>query len=157
MKKYHFTLNRKDANLQALVQSSDQRTLASWAIACVERVLPYFDQAYPTDYRPQQALNTLQNWIQTGQFTMSVIRSASLNAHAAAREIELESPARSAARAAGQAVTTAHVPAHALAAANYALQAICFASDPETAEAAVASEAHWQYQRLIELTSGNKN
>lgn len=156
MKKPKFSLNRINQALSALVQSSDPRILARWAIECVERVLHFFTQDYPEDNRPQQALDTLQNWIDTGQFSMTVIRTASLNSHAAAREIEIDSPARSAARAAGQAVATAHVPAHALGAANYAQQALHLADDPDKAESAVAEEAKWQYQRLIELNSGKK-
>lgn len=44
---------------------------------------------------------------------MADIRKASLNSHAAAREVGEDSPARSAARACGQAVATAHVLRHA--------------------------------------------
>jgi hypothetical protein len=42
---------------------------------------------------------------------MAAIRKASLDAHAAARDVGADTPARSAARAASQAVATAHVPA----------------------------------------------
>ena len=141
MKRPKFCSNQKGQALSTLVQSSDKRILALWSIGCVERVLPFFTQNYSKDNRPQQALETLQNWIDTGKFSMSVIRTASLNSHAAAREIEVDSPARSAARAAGQAVATAHVPAHALAATNYAQQAVHRAVEPDKAESAVAAEA----------------
>ena len=157
MKKSKFSLNRNDQALSALVQSSNKRTLALWPIECVERVLSFFTRDDPEDNRPQQALDTLRNWLDTGKFSMSVIRTASLNSHAAAHEIEVDSPARSAARAAGQAVATAHVPAHALAAASYAQQAGHRAADPDKSESAVAEEARWQYQRLIELNAGKKD
>jgi hypothetical protein len=49
-------------------------------------------------------------------------------------------PARSAARAAGQAVATAHVPTHSLGAADYAVQAICRATDASRAGARMAEE-----------------
>ncbi|MDQ6834355.1 MAG: hypothetical protein M3008_13245, partial [Chloroflexota bacterium] len=81
-------------------------------------------------------------------FTMSVIRKASLDAHAAARDVGEDSPARSAARAAGQAVATAHVPRHALGPAIYGQQAIYRATDSEDA---VKRERNWQYQRLLRL------
>jgi len=55
---------------------------------------------------------------------MAVIRKASLDSHAAAKEIGNDTPAASAAHAAGQAVATAHVPLHAFGSANYALQAL---------------------------------
>ena len=157
MKKPKFSSNQKDQALSTLVQSSDKRILALWSIGCVERVLSFFTRDYPEDNRPQQELETLQNWIDIGKFSMSVIRTASLNSHAAAHEIEVDSPVCFAARAAGQAVATAHVPAHALAATNYAQQAVHRAADPDKGESAVAEEARWQYQRLIELNAGKKD
>ena len=152
MKKPKFSITHMDETLAALVAATDQRTLAVWAIDCAERVMPYFEEAYPNDGRPRQALDTLKTWIATGEFKMAVIRKASLDAHAAAREVGEDSPARSAARAAGQAVATAHVYTHAPGAAVYALQAIHRAASPEEAGAAVAAERAWQRQRLVELS-----
>jgi len=85
---------------------------------------------------------------------MAVIREASLDSHAAAREAGKDSAARSAARAAGQAVATAHVPTHSLGAVYYALQAIHRTINSSEAEAAIAKERDWQYRRLQDL--GNK-
>jgi hypothetical protein len=141
----------KDPATVSLVSDTDQNAVAVWAIACAERVMPYFEEKYPQDHRPRRALETLQAWIETGEFTMGRIRKASLDAHAAAREVGEDSPARSAAHAAGQAVATAHVSLHALGAANYALQAIHRASDPTDASAAVVRERDWQLRRLREL------
>jgi hypothetical protein len=114
-------------------------------------VMSYFEEKFPEDQRPRQAIETLQAWIKTGIFKMAVIRKASLSSHAAARDVGEDSPARSVARAAGQAVATAHVPTHSIGAAIYALQAIHRASDSAVADAAVAIERDWQYQRLVEL------
>ena len=151
MKKPKFSLAHRDDSLIELVQNTDQKTLAVWAVACVERVLPFFKEPYPKDSRPRQALTTLQEWIETGEFLMSIIRGASLATHAAAREVEVNSPAQSAARAAGQAVATAHVPTHALAAALYAQQAVHRAARNEDAANAAANERDWQYQLLLRL------
>ena len=151
MKKPKFSLNYKDESLAALVGETDQQTLAAWAIDCAARVLPYFEEAYPEDRRPRNALETLQAWIDTGEFKMATIRGASLASHAAAREVGEDSAARSAARAAGQAVATAHVVTHAIGAPNYALQAIHRASNASDAGAAVAAERDWQMRRLVEL------
>ena len=150
MKQPKFNLNYKDDALLALVKAADHRILGVWAYDCASRVLPYFEQDFPHDPRPQAALATLQDWIRTGVFSISVIRGAALAAHAAAREVSADTPARSAARAAGQAVACAHVPMHALAAANYALQAVhraYFACDPVSA---VAEERSWQMQHLLD-------
>lgn len=151
MEKSRFSLAQHKAEFIELVEKTDQKTLAVWAIDCAERVLPYFEDQYPNDHRPRQAIETLQTWIDTGVFKMVVIRKASLDSHAAARDVGADNPARSAARAAGQAVATAHVPTHSIGAAIYALQAIHRATDPLNADAAVAKQQDWQYQRLIEL------
>src|SRR5947209_265223 len=145
MKKSKFSLTTyKDEATVELVKNTDQKTLALWAIDCVERVMPYFEETFPDDLRPRKALETLKTWIDTGVFKMAVIRKASLDSHAAAREVGEDTAARSLAHAAGQAVATAHVPMHALGAANYALQAIHSATNPSDADAAVAKEREWQ-------------
>ena len=118
-----------------LVKKTDHKTLAIWAIDCAERVLPYFENKYPEDHRPRQAIEELMAWINTGVFKMVVIRKASLASHATAREVGEDNAARSAARAAGQAVATAHVPRHSYGAAVYAQQAIYRATNPSEAEA----------------------
>ena len=125
----------------------DHLSLAKWAADCAERVLPLFEKAYPADNRPRKALETLLTWVQTGEFKMSVIRGASLTAHAAACDAKENDAACFAAHAAGQAVATAHVPQHAFGAAYYALKAIA-ATDPDHAEENVAKELKWQSQHV---------
>jgi hypothetical protein len=151
MEKSKFSITRKDEEMLELVSKTDHKTLALWAIDCAERVMPYFEEKYPQDHRPRQAIETLKTWIDTGVFKMAVIRKASLDAHAAAREVGEDSPARSAAHAAGQAVATAHVPRHAYGPAIYAQQAIYRATNPTDADAAIAKERDWQLQHLLDL------
>ena len=151
MKETKFSLARKDEPMLELVGKSDHKTLAVVGMDFAGRVLPYFEEKYPDDHRPRNALKALQLWINTGVFKMADIREASLASHAAAREVGEDNPARSAARAAGQAVATAHVRTHSLAAANYALQAVHRAANLVDADAAVAKERDWQYQHLLEL------
>jgi len=149
MKKSKFSLTQyKDERIVELIKKTNHKTLAVWAIDCAERVLPYFEKKYPKDHRPRNAIKTLQTWINTGVFSMAVIRKASLASHAAAREAGEDNAARSAARAAGQAVATAHVPTHSIGAAIYALQAIHKATN---SDATVAKERYWQYHHLLEL------
>jgi len=151
MKKSKFSLTKHKGEFLELVKKIDHKTLAIWAIDCTERVLPYFEEEYPEDRRPRQAIETLQAWIDTGVFKMAVIRKASLTSHVAARDVGEDNPARSAAHAAGQAVATAHVPTHSIGSAIYALQAIHRVSDSADADSAVAKERDWQVQHLIEL------
>jgi len=127
----------------------DQRSLATWAADCAERVLPFFERAYPKDDRPRKAIEACRTWVRTGVFRMADIRGASLAAHAAARNAKENNTACFAARAAGQAVATAHVPQHAYGGAYYALKAI-MADDPSNAEVRIAEEQSWQSQLLPE-------
>jgi len=138
----------KDERIVKLMKKTDKKTLAVWAIDCAERVLPYFEKKYPKDSRPRNAIKTLQEWIDTRGFKMAVIRKASLDSHAAAREVGEDNSARSAARAAGQAVATAHVPTHSMGSAIYALRAIHRATNPDKA---VEKEREWQYHHLVGL------
>lgn len=152
VKKPKFSLAKKDEALDNLVSITDQKTLAIWAIDCTERVIHYFEDSFPQDKRPRKALDTLNDWIESGEFKMAVIRKASLDSHAAAREVGEDNAARSVARSAGQAVATAHVPRHSLGAALYAQQAIHRVSDASIVEDNVNQERDWQYQRLLELS-----
>ena len=111
----------------------DKRVLALWAASCAESVLPYFEDRYPRDTRPREAIHVLRDWIRTGAFSMKVVRRAALGAHAAAKG-KKEMNAILAAHAAGQALGTAHVPTHALGASVYAIRAkIVHSKDPEKA------------------------
>jgi hypothetical protein len=140
-----------DQPITELVGKTDQKTLATWACDCAERVLPYFQRKYPGDDRPRRAIEAGRAWVRTGVFKMADLRKSALAAHAAARDVEGDHAARSAARAAGQAVATAHVPRHSLGAAVYAATAVRDGVDAADAERAVSQERDWQYRRLLEL------
>lgn len=140
-----------DEQIAELADKADHKTVVIWACDCAERVLLYFEEKYPKDDRPRKAIEAGRAWIQTGIFKMAVIRKASLDAHAAAREAEDYSPARSAARSAGQAVAAAHVAGHAIAAAIYAATTIRDSVDTNNSDKEVAKERKWQYRHLLEL------
>ena len=141
-----------------LADKTNHRTLGIWALECTERVMSYFEDAYPDDSRPHQALLALQEWIDTGAFSMKAFRAVALPAHAAAKEIGNNCPAASVAHAAGQAAGTAHGPRHCFGAANYALQAIYRATnDNNEAKLAATKEQNWQLQRLQELSENGGN
>jgi hypothetical protein len=127
----------------------DQKIMAAWAADCAERVLPLFEKARPDDDRPRRAIEECRKWADTGKFKMAVIRKASLDAHAAARETEKDSAVCFAARAAGQAVATAHVAQHAFGGAYYALKAVA-AADMVHAAANMADEWEWDLQKAPE-------
>jgi hypothetical protein len=122
------------------LRGPDHKALAAWAAQCAEHVLRLFEEQHPRDPRPRKAIDALRTWIRTGEFSMAVIRGASLDAHAAARAAGVDSAASFAARAAGQAVATAHVPSHCIGAAWYGAKA---------ADAAESlAEREWQRTHL---------
>lgn len=127
----------------------DQKIMASWALDCAERVLSFFENIKPHDNRPRMAIEIGREWVDTGIFNMSIIRKASLDAHAAAKVVEQKSSACFAAHAAGQAVATAHVAQHAYGGAYYALKAIA-AANQQNAYTKVIEEREWQSQHLTE-------
>lgn len=149
-----FKLNSYDKSLFDLINQVTHQTTGVWALMCAKRVLPFFTDLYPHDQHPKNALETLQNWIHTGEFRMDVIRKAALDSHAAAREVGQNNPAHSDVRAAGQAVSTVHVRKHAIAASSYATQAIHRAAEDFEAEKLVAEERDWQKRTLLDLIGG---
>lgn len=143
--------NLHEGEIAELVKKTDHKTMATWALDCAERVMPFFESRYPEDDRPRVAIETGRAWVNTGVFRMAAIRRAALDSHSAAREVKDDETARSAARAAGQAVATAHVPTHALAAAAYAATTVRDATHPANANVATAKEREWQYRHLMKL------
>jgi hypothetical protein len=121
-------------------RGANHKALAVWAAQCAGHVLGLFEEEHPDDMRPRLAITALRNWIRTGEFSMAVIRRASLDAHAAARSVGDRTAACFAARAAGQAVATAHVPSHSIGAAWYGAKAADAAKLP--------AEREWQRKHL---------
>ncbi len=148
--------NPRIGKIAELAKKINHKTLATWGLDCAERVLPYFESKYTRDKRPKAAIEAGREWVRTGVFSMAVIRKASLDSHAAARDVMADDVARSAARAAGQAVAAAHVPAHALAAAASAATVIRDSVDSVKADAAVTKERAWQLKHLIKIRKRNK-
>jgi Immunity protein Imm5 len=151
MKKLLMVRSELDNKIMELASETDKKTLVIWACECVERVLPYFEQLYPDDKRPKTAIETAREWAIDGIFKMSDVRTASLDSHAAARQVDEYDPARSVARAAGQAVAATHAKGHAVVAAIYAATAVRDINDELTADTEVFKERSWQYSHLSEM------
>jgi hypothetical protein len=152
MKRPKIAKTDMDKPIAELVNKTNHKTLAIWAADCAERALPYFEEKYPEDTRPRNAIEACREWARTGVFRMADVRKTSLAAHAAARDVQEDNAARSAARAAGHAMATAHVPSHAIAAALYAATAVRDATNSPEADIATIKEREWQYQHLLRLT-----
>ena len=88
------------------------------------RVLRYFEAERPRDQRPRAAIAAIRAWAEGKQkLGMKAVRKLSLDAHAAARDVESDA-AKFAAHAAGHALVAWHAPAHALGAFGYAGRAV---------------------------------
>ena len=135
-----------DKDFLKTVYSCNKKILVVWALDCALRVLPYFENDFPNDSRPKEALDKLEVYVKRGDFKMSDIRQASLNAHASAREVGKENAASFAARSAGQAVASAHVSSHSMTASLYALKAVASASDNDNQQ--IEEERSWQIHHL---------
>lgn len=123
---------------------SHQKILAVWALDCAKRVLPIFEEKYPNDPRPREALEAGRAWVQ-GEIRVGEARIAAFSSHAAARAAAGDPPASFAARVAGHAAATSHTSGHAIHAADYAVKAV--SPDQKT------RERTWQYHHLLKLTS----
>jgi len=128
------------------LDKGDHKSLVLWATDCAEHVLPYFEEPYPKDNRPRNAVEAGRAWAR-GELAMSEARAAASAAHAAARDAD-HATARAAARAAGHAAATAHVAGHAAHAATYAVTAATSAAEAADDAAATAKERDWQYRHL---------
>ena len=130
------------------LDKSDHSSLALWAADCAEHALPYFEEKYPKDDRPREAIEAARAWTR-GEIRVGEARAAAVAAHDAARDAD-EGAARAAARAAGQAAGTPHMAGHARHAADYAVKAATYAAGTNDAAGTTARERDWQYQRLPE-------
>ena len=132
--------------LRELIEKQKHRTLAMWAVDCAGPVLAIFEERYPQEKRPYEAIEAAKAWMR-GEIKMPAAKKAILAAHNAATEVEHDPAACAAARAMGHAAATVHVETHALGLVFYGLTAFVY-SDPEHADAIVASECKRYYDRL---------
>jgi len=147
MKKILF--NRQSACIQplrALIEEQKHRTLAMWAVDCALPLLALFEQKYPAEKRPRQALEAGEKWMR-GEIKMPEAKRAILAAHKAASEVD-DLVACAAARAMGHAAATVHVETHALGLVFYGLTAMVYAADPADADDVVATACQGYYDRL---------
>lgn len=121
----------------------NHRKLMHWAIKCSEHVLPLIDNTI--DIRLVNALHIAKEW-ESGNVKVGEAMKASLEAHAAARELA-DPVSKLIARAIGQTVATAHMADHSLGGAIYGLKAVKLAGK------SVEKEREWQDKQLKDLSS----
>jgi hypothetical protein len=150
MIKTKLAVTRLDAHIQKLAAECSQKTLAIWASDCAKRVLPNFEEKYPGDDRPRQAIAIASAWAQ-GKAKMMEGRLASVAAHAAARTAASDPAVCAAARSAGQTAGTCHAKMHAVAAGRYAISSLRDQLGLSDNDEILIREREWQLARLLEI------
>ena len=144
----------------------DRQIAVQWAAECAKRVLKHYEDRYPKDKRPRDAINAALAWAKN---PTEKNRAANANANAAAAA-NAAAYADAAAyvgaaaayvdvgAAAAAAAAYADVDVGAAAAAAYAASAAAYVDVGAAAAAAAArrKEREWQSDRLLELIGGAK-
>ena len=133
--------------LLRLIEGQKHRTLVLWALEYADGLADKFEEKYPDEPRPREAVAACRAWSQ-GAIKMPAAKKAILAAHRAAAEIEDDLVYAAIAHAIGQASATVHVETHAIGGPIYALTALTLDSGPENALAAVAAECDHLCERL---------
>lgn len=110
------------ANLAALIQEQNHRTMVLWAFGFADETVQKLFARYPNEKRLEAAVLTSKDWA-AGKVKMSVAQHAILQAHAVAKGID--SPEDIAlCHAVGQACGVVHTKGHAIGFPIYELTAI---------------------------------
>lgn len=133
------------APIRELIEKQKHRTLVLWVFDCAQRILTIFEDIFPNDTRPREALNMAKSWAR-GYVKMPAAKKAIHAAHNAAAEAQNNPAAQAAARAVAHAAATVHVETHALGIVFYGLTAFVY---KENNEAVVERELKWFYDRLL--------
>ena len=74
--------------LMRLIETQSKPTIVTWCVDYAEKhFLPIYEQAYPGDRRPHEALEAAREWL-AGKIKLPAAKEKILAAHAAAREAE---------------------------------------------------------------------
>lgn len=141
--------------MQELIETTEHKLLAIWAIDCLERFMPYLESRYPNEERPRNAINVLKKWI-ADEISMWEARKYCYPVLDFGREIEQTDKAGcQIARACSHTLATCHVPRHCEGVTIYTLSAMQYQNqDKENIVELMKEEREWQINHLLEL---NKN
>lgn len=130
-----------------LIRSQTRRSLVLWTQDCAKPILAMFEERYPHDPRPREALEASISWAR-GDIKMSIAKKAALAAHNAATEVESDATACAAARAMGHVVGTVHTEKHAINVVLYGITAFLHADPQAEAEQLIGKKIDWFMERL---------
>ena len=113
--------------LRELIDTQSKDTIRKWCLSyATEKMLPIFEEHYPNDERPRNAVNAAREYLD-GKVKFPVVKNLILNeCHAAARELDDNPIAQAAARAVGQGTAVVHTLTHSLGLFFYAAAAVAY-------------------------------
>lgn len=152
MNKNEFPLPKHDPKMVELIKTTEHKILAQWAIDCLERILPVFEEKYPDEVIPQTAIKILKQWM-NDEIKMWEARKYCWTVLKLAREIEPKDKAAcQIVRASSHCLATCHVPTHSEGVSIYVRSAIQYLNkDNENAIQLMEEEKEWQINHLIKL------
>ncbi len=151
----NFTLTKHDPDLVGLIECTDHKTLAVWAIDCFNhgRTLVDHELGKHEEAVIETALATLRLWIDD-KLSMWEARKYCWTVLSTARDLEkTDKVACQLLRACSHTLATCHVPAHAEGPCMYIVSAIShkYGKGSEESISLMGQERAWQVKRLTEL------
>jgi len=134
--------------LLTLIEKQKHKTLVLWALEYAQELTNKFEEKYPNEQRPRQAVETCRAWAQ-GKIKMPIAKKAIHAVHNAATQIADDIVYCSIARAIGQAIATVHVETHAIGGPIYALTALVRESSSENPQTKITNECSRLQERLL--------
>lgn len=131
-----------------LLVAQNQHDLATWAMQCVQHILPLLHDAAEAD-AVHDAFDLLKRW-QNGQTDVAQLRQTGFALHKLAKE-QQNPIATAVLRAAGQAVGVGHMKEHAPVCGDYAVKAVGLANGQNPQ--AVSQERQWQLEQLQQIAA----
>lgn len=147
-----FSLTKHDPRITELINNTDHKTLAIWAIDCFNSGRYLFNKDYPENQIIDKALDTLKSWI-NDEISMWEARKYCWIVLKAAREIEeKDKVACQILRACSHTLAVCHVPSHSEGTCMYIISAIkIYYKDKENVIELMEKERVWQINHLLEL------
>lgn len=153
-----FSLAKHDPEIQALIENTNHKLLAQWAIDCLNRVFYIFVERYSNETIPQTAIKILNDWMDD-KISMWEARKYCWTVLQLAREIEKDDKVCcQIVRATSHCLATCHVPTHAEGTAMYVISAIQYQNkDKENVIELMEQERNWQMKHLLELKNNTND
>ncbi len=152
----NFSLAKHDPRIIELINNTEHKTLAIWAMDCFNRGRYLFNKDYPENQIIDKALELLKLWI-NDEITMWEARKYCWVVLESARKLEeKDKVACHILRACSHTLATCHVPTHSEGASMYIISAIkiCY-KDKENVIELMERERNWQINQLLELKKSN--